>query len=55
MLGEYILDWDDVRTSPDPHEAALSFARSAVAHGCRVCDWDPALAASMEGDPAPIS
>ncbi len=29
-LGEFILDWDDVRASPDPYEAALSFARSAV-------------------------
>jgi Family of unknown function (DUF5996) len=54
-LGEFILDWDDVRTSPDPHEAALSFARSAVEHGCRVCGWNPALAASMAGDPPPVS
>jgi hypothetical protein len=54
-LGEYILDWDDVRTSPDPHGAALSFARSAVAHGCRVCGWSAPLAASMEGDPPPVS
>jgi uncharacterized protein DUF5996 len=53
-LGEYILDWDDVRTGPDPHEAALSFARSAVSHGCRVCGWSPPLAASMEGDPPPV-
>src|SRR5216683_2301469 len=29
-LGEYVLDWDDVRASPDPHRAALDFARSAV-------------------------
>jgi Family of unknown function (DUF5996) len=54
-LGEYILDWDDIRAEPDPHQAALTFARSAVAHGCRVCGWDPALAASMEGDPPPIT
>jgi hypothetical protein len=54
-LGEYILDWDDVRTGPDPHEAALSFARSAVAHGCRVCGWSPPLAASMDGDPPPVT
>jgi hypothetical protein len=54
-LGEFILDWDDVRACADPHGAALSFARSAVAHGCRVCGWNRALAASMEGDPPPIT
>jgi hypothetical protein len=54
-LGEYILDWDDVRADPDPHGAALTFARSAVAHGCRVCGWNAPLAASMEGDPPPIT
>jgi hypothetical protein len=54
-LGEYILDWDDVRACPDPHQAALTFARSAVAHGCRVCGWDPALAASMESEPRPTT
>jgi Family of unknown function (DUF5996) len=54
-LGEFILDWDDVRTSPDPHGTALEFVRSAVAHACLVCDWDPALAASMAGDPPPVT
>jgi hypothetical protein len=54
-LGEYILDWDDVRAGPDPHGTALTFARSAVAHGCRVCGWSPTLAASMESDPPPIT
>jgi Family of unknown function (DUF5996) len=54
-LGEFILDWDDVRASADPHEAALSFVRSAVEHGCRVCSWNPALAASLEGDPPPVT
>src|ERR1700679_91801 len=28
-LGEYILDWDDVCSGPDPHAAGLAFARSA--------------------------
>ena len=54
-LGEYLLDWDDVRQSPDPHAAALDFGRSAVRHGCAVCGWDPALAASAEGTPPPVS
>jgi hypothetical protein len=54
-LGEFILDWDDVRTGPDPHGAALGFTRAAVAHGCRVCGWDSSLAASMEGEPPPVT
>jgi Family of unknown function (DUF5996) len=54
-LGEYVLDWDDVRASPDPHEAALEFARSAFRHACTVCDWDPALLASAEGAPPPVA
>jgi hypothetical protein len=48
-LGEYLLDWDDVRPAANPHEAALGFARSAVRHACLVCEWDPALAASLDG------
>jgi hypothetical protein len=54
-LGEYVLDWEDVCASPDPHETALQFARSAFSHACLVCDWDPALAASAEGKPPPIA
>jgi hypothetical protein len=53
-LGEYILDWDDVRASPNAHAAALAFARSAFRHACAVCDWDPALPASTEGTPPPV-
>lgn len=53
-LGEYILDWDDVRASPSPHEFALEFARSAFRHACVVCAWDPALLASAEGTPPPV-
>ena len=54
-VGEYLLDWDDVRSSPDPHHAAVAFARSAFQHACIVCDWDPALAASAEGVPPPVN
>ena len=54
-LGEYILDWDDARAGQDPHGTALAFVRSAVSHACRVCSWDATLAASMEGDPPPIT
>ena len=47
-LGEYILDWDEVRAAPDPHAAALEFARSAFRHACQVCGWDAELAATAE-------
>jgi hypothetical protein len=54
-LGEFILDWSEVCSAPDPRAAALEFAHSAFQHACRVCDWDPALAASAAGDPPPIA
>jgi hypothetical protein len=53
-LGEFILDWDDIRELPDPHSAALEFARSVVRHGCEVCAWDPQLAASAVGVLSPV-
>jgi hypothetical protein len=53
-LGEYLLDWDDVRSSSDPHAAGLQFAHSAFRHACTICNWDPALLASAEGTPPPI-
>jgi hypothetical protein len=53
-LGEYVLDWDDVRAAADPHATALEFALSVFAHACTVCDWDPALAASAHGTPPPL-
>ena len=54
-LGEYILDWDDVRRSPNPHAVGLEFARSAFRHACVVCDWDPGLPASAVGTPPPVA
>jgi hypothetical protein len=53
-LGLYLLDWDDVVASPDPHGMALEFARSAFRHACLVCGWDSWLAASAEGSPPPV-
>jgi hypothetical protein len=53
-LGEYVLEWDDVRTQPDPYAAALEFARSAFRHACAACEWDPALAASADANPPPV-
>jgi hypothetical protein len=53
-LGEYVLDWADVRASDDPHAFALEFARSVVRHACTVCQWDPGLAASADGTVPPV-
>jgi len=54
-LGEYILDWDDVCASSDPHADSVAFARSAFQHACVVCGWDQWLATSAEGTPPPVS
>jgi hypothetical protein len=54
-LGEFILDWDDIRESADPRAEALEFAQSAFRHACQACSWDPALAATAEGSPPPVS
>jgi hypothetical protein len=54
-LGEYLLEWEDVRASADPHARALEFARSVFRHACQVCSWDQHLAASAEGSPPPIN
>jgi hypothetical protein len=53
-VGEYVLDWRDVCSSADPHALALSFARSVFHHACDVCEWESALASSMEGRPPPV-
>jgi hypothetical protein len=53
-LGEFVLDWDDIREAPDPHGLALEFAHSAYRHACDVCAWDPVLAATAEGEPPPV-
>jgi hypothetical protein len=54
-LGLFVLNWDDVRESPDPHQRAVEFVYGAFRHACLVCQWDPALAASAEGKPPPVS
>ena len=53
-LGEFLLDWDDVRSAPDPAAATLDFMRTAFQHACEVCEWDPALPASAAGTPPPV-
>jgi hypothetical protein len=54
-LGEYILDWDEVRSASNPHGTALQFAASVVRHACGACDWDPELAGSLWGSPPPVN
>jgi hypothetical protein len=54
-LGEFILDWDDIRSANDPRALTMEFARAALEHACTVCEWDPVLAASAQGDPPPVS
>jgi hypothetical protein len=53
-MGLYMLDWEDARSSADPHAAALEFVHSAFHYACVVCGWDPALPASAEGRPPPV-
>lgn len=53
-LGEYILDWHDVVSAPDPHERAVEFGRSVFQHGCISCNWDRVLADSGQGVPPPV-
>jgi Family of unknown function (DUF5996) len=54
-LGEYLLEWDDVRTAPDPEGVALDFARRVFRHAATVCGWDETLAGSADGRPPPVS
>ena len=53
-LGEFVLDWDDVVAAGDPHATALEFCQSFARHACHVCGWDPTLAGSVTGKPAPV-
>jgi hypothetical protein len=53
-LGEYTLDWDDVRAAPDPHAAAADFLRSAFHHAYQKSGWSAELGATAEGRPLPV-
>ncbi len=50
-LGEFLLDWDDLRGAPDPDAAALQFGRSVFRHAGALGGWDEALTSSMAGAP----
>jgi len=53
-LAEYVLDWDDIRSDPDPRAAALEFTRSAFRQACLACGWDEDLVATADGTPSPV-
>jgi Family of unknown function (DUF5996) len=53
-LGEFVLDWDEVADSADPHATALKFARDKFRDACLACRWDRKLAASADGTPPPV-
>jgi len=53
-MGEYLLDWGDIRAAPDPDGVALEFARTVIQHACAVGGWDPTLAASARGILPPV-
>lgn len=42
-LGEFLLDYDAVRESPDPRHSLLSFLESTYRAGAERAGWDPAL------------
>jgi hypothetical protein len=53
-LGEYVLEWEDIRSEADPHALALEFVHSAFDHACAVCAWEPLLAESIKDVPPVI-
>lgn len=47
-LGEFILDYDHIRTSKDPEKDLLQFFESTFAAGAKLAEWDPKLIGSGE-------
>lgn len=39
-MGEFMLNYEDVRTSANPSETLLSFLQSSYDAACKVADWD---------------
>jgi hypothetical protein len=42
-MGEHLLDWDVVRTAPDPAAAVLEFAQTSYEAGARAAGWPAEL------------
>jgi len=53
-LGEYLLDWDDARTHPDPKSIAMEFGGAVIRHACAVCEWPATLTTSAIGARSPV-
>src|SRR4029453_4854851 len=53
-LGEFVLEWEDIRAEPDPHALALELAPRALAPPAKGGGWDPGRAGRAEGHPPPI-
>jgi hypothetical protein len=54
-LGEYVLEMAAAAATPDPHGTALDFARAVGRQCMTACEWDPALAGSLDGTPPPVT
>jgi hypothetical protein len=52
-LGEFILDYDDVRTAGDPEATLLAFLDTTYAAGASKAGWDPAWICPGEPEQAP--
>jgi hypothetical protein len=50
-LGEFILDYDDVRGAADPDAALLAFLESSYAAAADLGDWDRAALECPRGRP----
>jgi Family of unknown function (DUF5996) len=53
-MGEFILNWDDVRAADDPRAEVVEFARSALRYATAAGRWEDAPVGSTEGMPPPI-
>ena len=52
-LGEFVLDYDDVRAASDPEGALLAFLDSTYEAGAAKAGWDPAWICPGRPEPAP--
>jgi hypothetical protein len=53
-LGEFVLDWEDIRTVSNPRASAVEFAHSAFRQASLAGEWDTDLLDSTEGSPPPV-
>ena len=52
-LGEFLLDYDDLRAASDPAADLLAFLDSTYEAGATKAGWDPAWICSGHPEPAP--